>query len=302
MTENEYLILSNLSLDLKIAKSKLRIEEYVRIFGVNNVYVSFSGGKDSTVLLHLCRQLFPTIKGVYCDTGLEYPEVKQHVKLTENIEIIRPKIGFKEVLSKYGYPVVSKEQSQYIRQYNTAKSEKTKNTRINGNKWGRGKISEKWKFLINAPFKISDQCCDVMKKKPFKEYEKLTGRKPIIGTMACESELRKTWYLKNGCNAFSASRVKSTPIGFWNEQDVLNYIKMYNLKIPSVYGDILNNDNKLTLSGCDRTGCVYCLYGIHQEKGENRIQRLSKTHPELYNYCLNNLELKNVMDYMNIDY
>ena len=172
MDINELRLMQNYPLELKIMKTKLRIQEWVSYYGLEGVYVSFSGGKDSTVLLHIARELYPNIKALYIDTGLEYPEVKQFVKTWDNVDIIRPKMSFKQVIEKYGYPVISKEQSQYIYQYRNAKSEKTKETRLNGNKWGRGKISNKWKYMLDAPFKISDQCCNVMKKNPAKENEK----------------------------------------------------------------------------------------------------------------------------------
>lgn len=303
MNRQELTMLQSLPLDIKIAKSKLRIEEYVRHLGEEGVYISFSGGKDSTVLLHLVRTLYPNIVGVFCDTGLEYPELKHHVYKQDNITIIRPKMSFLEVIEKYGYPVVSKEQSQYIHQYRTAKSEKTKLTRLNGNKWGRGKISEKHKYLLNAPFKISDKCCDVMKKKPFKDYEKLTNKKPILGTMACESELRLTHYLRSGCNSFDENKkISSKPLGFWREQDILEYIKRFNLEIPSVYGNIIEEENQLINTGVNRTGCIFCLYGIHLQKGKNKLQQLKETHPTLHEYCLNKIGLKEVCEYMNIEY
>ena len=124
MNINELRTMQNYPLELKIAKTKLRIHEWVSEYGIEGVYVSFSGGKDSTVLLHIARQIYPNIKALYIDTGLEYPEVKEFVKTWDNVDIIRPKLSFKQVLEKYGYPVISKEQSQYIYQYRSAKSEK----------------------------------------------------------------------------------------------------------------------------------------------------------------------------------
>ena len=114
MNINELRTMQSYPLDLKIMKTKLRIQEWVSYYGLEGVYVSFSGGKDSTVLLHIARELYPNIKALYVDTGLEYPEVKKHVKTWDNVDIIRPKISFKQVIEKYGYPVISKEQSQYI--------------------------------------------------------------------------------------------------------------------------------------------------------------------------------------------
>ena len=84
---------------------------------------------------------------------------------------------------------------------------------------------EKYKFFLEAPFEISDKCCDIMKKKPAHEYEKKTGRKPIIATMATESIMRTQKWLQEGCNAFNVTRPNSKPMSFWTEQDVLLYIK-----------------------------------------------------------------------------
>ena len=84
---------------------------------------------------------------------------------------------------------------------------------------------ERYKFFLEAPFEISDLCCDIMKKKPAHEYEKETDRKPIIATMATESVMRTQKWLQEGCNAFDVTRPNSKPMSFWTEQDVLLYIK-----------------------------------------------------------------------------
>ena len=264
--------------------------------------ILFSGGKDSTVLLHLARQIYPNIKAVFIDTGLEYPQIKEFVKTFDNVDIIRPKLSFREVLNKYGYPVISKEQSQFIYQYRNTKSEKLKKIRLEGNDYGRGKISKKWLYMLDAPFKISNQCCDVMKKNPAKSYEKKNNVVPIIATLAEESLLRTTHYLKNGCNAFNSTRPRSTPLSFWTNQDILRYIKENNIKIASVYGDIIDVEGKLETTECKRTGCIYCAYGSHLEKSPNRFERLKITNPNLYKYCMDNLGMREVLDYMNIKY
>lgn len=89
-------------------------------------YVSFSGGKDSTVLLDIVRRFVDRdIKAVFCNTGNEYPEIVRFVRSTENVTIIRPGITVRKVIGKYGFPLISKEQAHGIRQAKTTKKRKT---------------------------------------------------------------------------------------------------------------------------------------------------------------------------------
>ena len=113
-TKDELKILQAYPLELKIAKTKLRIREWVNRYGTDGVYVSFSGGKDSTVLLHIVREMYPDVEAVFVNTGLEYPEIQQFVKSFDNVAILRPKMRFDEVIKKYGYPLISKEVSRKI--------------------------------------------------------------------------------------------------------------------------------------------------------------------------------------------
>lgn len=91
---------------------------------------------------------------------------------------------------------------------------------------------------MDAPFPVSERCCDIMKKRPMKKYQKETAAYPIIGTMACESRNRKLSWIQNGCNAFDAKEPKSQPMSFWTEQDVLEYLYQYQISYCPVYGDI----------------------------------------------------------------
>lgn len=301
ITTEELFMLQALPLDIKIAKSKLRIQEWIDRYGEEGVYISFSGGKDSVVLLDLVRQVNPNIPAVFVDTGLEYPEIKDFVKKQENIIILRPKKSFKQVIEEHGYPMVSKEQANYLDEIRNS-TEHMKKLRLEGDAKGRFKLFEKWHYLIDAPFKISHKCCKIMKKAPFIAYEKRTGRVGFVGNMASESSLRRQSYLRNGCNAFENNRPISMPIGFWTDQDVLSYIKMFRLEIASVYGDIIEENGKLKTTGTDRTGCVFCGFGLHLEKEPNRFQRLEKTHPQLHAYCMDKLGFKDVCEYMGIPY
>ena len=97
-TKDDLRKLQALPLDLKIPLTKRRIRDWVREFGTDGVYVSFSGGKDSTVLLHIVREMFPDVEAVFVNTGLEYPEIQKFVKTFENVTIMRPKMRFDEVI------------------------------------------------------------------------------------------------------------------------------------------------------------------------------------------------------------
>ena len=165
------------------------------------------------------------------------------------------------------------------------------------------KIANKHRYLINAPFKISNKCCDYLKKYPMKDYEKKTSKKPIIGTQAEESKMREGVYLQTGCNNFKGG--KCTPLGFWRSQDILEYIYKYNIEIASIYGEVkMDEQGNYYTTGESRTGCVACGYGCSMWKSdeENRYLRLEQTHPKLHNHIMNNLGFKEVLEYMNIKY
>lgn len=303
-TRDDLKMLQALPLEMKIKLTQRRIRDWIREYGVNGVYVSFSGGKDSTVLLHIVREMYPDIEAVFVNTGLEYPETQKFVKSFDNVAILRPKMRFDEVIKTYGYPVISKEVS--LKVDNARKGGRCCDDFIKGTDRERrcgGRYSLiKYAPLLNTDFKISNFCCNVMKKTPAKDFEKHTGKKPIIATMAEESGLREQKWLQNGCNAFDTKRQTSQPMSFWTEQDILQYIKEYNIPICSVYGDIVYAEDpeqmriedfgvncgmeKLATTGCDRTGCIFCGFGCHLEKEPSRFQRLKETHPRQYQYCI----------------
>lgn len=182
----------------------------------------------------------------------------------------------------------------------------------------------RYSFLLDAPFNVSNICCNVMKKKPFAKYHKETGRNPITAQMACESRLRKQKWLQHSCNQFDGKKPISNPMSFWLEQDVLQYIAENNLKIASVYGDVVidyeamgacegqmslsdyglaNGDNVYKTTGCRRTGCVYCGFGCHV-KADKRFVDLKKTHPKIYDYIMRpesegGMNLKAIIDWTN---
>jgi len=294
ITHDQLVMRQAMPLALKEHYSTMRIKQFYNELN-GKVYVSFSGGKDSTVLLHLVRRVYPDAVAVFADTGLEFPEIREFVKSIDNVVWVKPKMPFNQVIEKYGFPVISKETAQKISDIRTTKSDKLRNKRLYGDEKGNGKISEKWKYLIKAPFKISSKCCDVMKKRPMKAYENKTGNSPIVGTMASESSLRLTAYLEHGCNSFESKRAISQPLSFWKEQDIWDYIKKYNLTYSTIYD-----------MGYERTGCMFCMFGMQHEHSdlfsENRFQKMKRTHPKQYDYCVNKLGCGKVLDYINVNY
>ena len=182
---------------------------------------------------------------------------------------------------------------------------------------------QKWQFLLEAPFPISNKCCNVMKKGIVHKYAKETGKVGITGQMADESRLRTQKWLQNGCNGFQLKEPISNPMSFWTEQDVLQFIKENDIEICSVYGDIVVDEEvdgqmritdfgmnevekpKLKTTGCSRTGCMFCGFGCHLEKeGEGRFERMKVTHPKQYEWIMKpwdegGLGYKEVIDWIN---
>ena len=362
MTMNKHLghdlaQMQSLPLEAKIIMTQQRIRQWYEYWD-GQVYVAFSGGKDSTVLKHLVDGMYDDVPAIFVNTGLEFPELQSFVReikagkydcFNSDVVIARPEMRFDEVIKKYGYPVISKEVAQTLHEVRVSHSRGKYGTRsekkLTGKRTGKdGEPSnfncEKWAYLLDAEFNASHMCCKVMKKKPSYMYEKQTGRKPFIGTLAEESRLRRSEWIKNGCNAFENKRPRSAPLSFWTEQDILHYIKEYSVPYASVYGDIVidekvdgenvlegqmnmidylgcyTQEDRLKTTGCDRTGCIFCMFGCHLEKEPNRFQRLKETHPRQYEYCINGgemvdgkwqpskegLGLRKVLDYIGVKY
>lgn len=332
--------MQSLPLRAKVLMTQQRIRDWYEYFD-GQVYVSFSGGKDSTVLKWIVDRMYSDVPSVFANTGLEYPEIRRFAQSRPNVVTVQPKKSFVEVLSEYGYPVISKEVA--LKVYYAKRSPGSRyNEQLHGLRMYNGEKSryniEKWAFLAdNVPFDVSHLCCEYTKKEPLKTYQKETGRKPITAIMASESQMREQAWMRTGCNAFEGKRQSSKPMSFWTEQDVLHFIVENNVPYcKEIYGEIRKKraeddvsgqmeigqylgyspEDMLETTGADRTGCIFCMFGCHLDKHPNRFERLKETHPKQYAYCIGGGEMRDgkwkpnkeglglgkVLDYIGVTY
>lgn len=292
ISESEFKRRVQWPLDRKIKETQERIELWAEYWGPK-ISISFSGGLDSTVLIDLVRT-HPRIDGgggipvFFSDTGTEYPDIRRFVRTIPGVIWVRPKMKFHQVIKKYGYPVVSKRISQYVGQVKRAKSANTVRLRLTGFKKDgtysqMSKIPQKWHFLIGAPFLISDMCCEKLKKAPLKNMGM-----PLVGIRAAEAKNREKTYMLHGCNAFHLKSPRSWPMAFWTDADVKEYIAAKGLDYCPIYD-----------MGYSRTGCFPCALGVDQEPWPNRFQLMEKTHPKIWNLCMDRYGLQAVFEWMN---
>jgi len=269
-TIQQFRELQALNLYQKIDHAVGTIEKFCN--EVSNPVISFSGGKDSTVLMHLVRNVMKIdIPAVFVNTGNEYPEIiKFATKKYSNTTVLRPKYHLRQIIEKYGFPLISKEYSKMI--YELRMNAKHVSRYLTGIQQDGKKTSftlpQKYHFLINTPFSCSDKCCNFIKKMPTKNLNCITAE------MGSESVLREKAWLRTGCNSFG-KRSKSKPLSIWTERDIWEYIHIFNLELCEIY-----NDNRVM-----RTGCMFCGFGATFEN-ISRFEIIKERYPKIYNYFL----------------
>lgn len=273
--------------EAKLALSARRIQDWNDYYG-GNVYISFSGGLDSTVLVHMVEKVLgKKVPKVFVDTGLEFPQIREFVH-SFDVEVLYPECSFRDVILDRGYPLVSKEVAAKIRKLRHGNlSDRYRNYLMHGDDRGKlGKLPDRWKFLIEAPFDTSEECCIITKERPLDRYARRTGRVPFVGITQDEGMMRQRQYNRTGCNAYHAKQPKSQPLGFWTRQNILRYVVENRLRYSAAYGDIVCERGSYRTTGEQRTGCMYCAMGCHLEKTPNRYQRLREKDLKTYRYVM----------------
>ena len=271
-----------MSLDDRIRDACHRIEElYYETHG--KCYVSFSGGKDSTVLLALikmCEEIYTIpvggIPAVFSNTGIELGVTVDFVRWVKenwysNVLIVRPEHSFDWVLKNKGKPLKSKLRSEFLKRYRTNRTENVmrnlvEGITVSGRNARRTKLADKDMHMLHDDFPImpSKDCCSVMKKKPFAKYAKENGIKGYMaGVRMAEGGARELNAVGNKfrgktkiCTSISGGYIKKAPIIDWTDEDVEGFIKKYNVPLSKAY----------TVYGMDRTGCMGCPYNMHIDK------------------------------------
>ena len=260
-----------------------------------NVVVGYSGGKDSTVVLDLVRKLHPEVRGVFSDTGLEYPEIREFVKTKKNIDWIKPIKTFKQVIEEYGFPILSKKIARALEdlQNPSEKNSNVRNLYLTG-KTRTGvdapsyKLPKKYYPLIEAPFKISNKCCTYLKEQPLIHYAKTNKVAFITGLMAADSQMRQNAYLHNGGCITYGKKSMLWAVGIWSQADIWEYIRATGCAYCPIYD-----------KGETNTGCIFCGFGLMFEtEKENRFTRLKHLHPKLYEYCMEALVMRVVLEWV----
>lgn len=265
-----------------------RIKEFLEKCDSEGVtpVISFSGGKDSCVVRHLVNRVR---RGIKLKTAAELfnPEIATFLKTipANEITIYRPLMSFAQIVKKEGYPCVSKEIAQKVNNIRNCKTL---------GKWVRAcfglrtsrKISRKWLHFLDkelVKYEISSKCCSLIKGAV-----KNSKSPKFIGTTVQESQLRRTSWLKHGCNFYSKKVWRCRPISLFTDKDIWDYIKKYNVPYSTAYG---NCGDKWK-----RTGCVCCGFGLSFEQklsdmgiARSRIELLYDYYPKLYKMYLYDL-------------
>lgn len=229
--------------------------------------IAWSGGKDSTVLLHIALDHNQDVDVVWCNTGVEFPECIHFVLEMRNkwnlkLHIAKPETTFWKVVNEFGWPMLGKGSSGGW-QSRAAYLERK----------GQHRIAK-----ATRDAQIAAACCRLLKEKPSdKLYRELEIDCVVLGSMVAESRQRFLIWAQKGdyYYAHSEGRYKAWPMYAWTEEDVWEYHTISGLPHSKIYD-----------MGHRRNGCWPCLMDIRFP--DNKLRALRLSHPKLWHFLIVN--------------
>jgi hypothetical protein len=322
---SEFLQKQSLPYEIKIVHAEIRAHEF-RDWAIEHGYdicVSI-GGLDSIALYYFLRSIginpIPASVSV-----LEDKSIQEVHKQIPGMVFIKPYKSKVQVIREHGFPVVSKEKARKIE--NLQKQDNPKQTFIHaimtGDMGEQGKfqhsnkikLPDKWLKLFGglynehrpdlrcqtAPFKVSAECCKWMKEKPAQDWQKQNKMIPFLGLMASEGGQREWGLIRNGCNYYGKTTIRSCPFAIFTRQDLLQLALDLKIPVPKIYGEIVRDkDGLLRTTRAQRTGCSMCGFGIHIEKRPHRFDRLREDNPKEWEFWMHTMGWGEVLDYIGI--
>lgn len=311
--------------DFKVAYAEARAWEFVNECGKRglNYHVSV-GGLDSITLFLFLKKIGIDAPGISVSMLEDKSIIEIHKRL--GIERLRPYRKKTEVIKEFGYPVLSKEIAGKIEllQHPTEKNKTVRHAIITGETGAYGgnrkntrmQLSGKWlqKFggadaegkalgYDEAPFLVSSKCCYYLKEKPCDDWAKAHNSVPFLGLMASEGGRREKALMRNGCNYFGASTIRSCPFAIFSRQDILQLALDLEVPVPEIYGEIVRDeDGKLRTTGAQRTGCSMCGFGIQMEKRPHRFDQLYQRNPKEWKFWMIDMGWGEVLDYIGVEW
>lgn len=311
--------------EFKVRYAELRAREFAEECAIRglNMHVSV-GGLDSITLLIFLHSIGLDVPAISVST-LEDKTIQQ---IHDNLGVIKlkPLKSKVEVLKELGYPVLSKEIAGKIEllQNPTEKNRTVRHAIITGEtgeyggyrKNTRMKLAQKWLDRFGgadeegrklgyaaADFRVSSKCCYYLKEKPCDDWAKDNNSVPFLGLMASEGGRREKALMRNGCNYFGATTIRSAPFAIFNRQDILRLALDLNVPVPAIYGEIVKSeDGELRTTGAQRTGCSMCGFGIQLEKRPHRFDMLYKSNPAEWDFWMNKQGWGHVLDYIGVEW
>lgn len=269
------------------------------------------GGLDSITLLCFLRSIGLDIPAI----SVSSLEDRGNSEVHKRLGVIRIKSGInqREVLEKFGFPVISKAKANKISYLLEKDAEKQTfiHAIMTGDMGAQGnfqhsdriKLQDKWIRLFGgnyadmrpdldilpAPdFKVSSRCCYYMKELPCDKWAKEHNSVPYLGLMASEGGQREMALMQNGCNYYGKNTIRSCPFAPFTRQDLLRLALELDVPVPEAYGEIKRDINgRLYTTKAQRTGCTMCGFGIHIEKRPHRFDRLRERNPKEWDFWMN---------------